>query len=188
MTIEASLLDKVARQLAEPAADAPTGVQTSILVVAAGSYGARPIDEEVTVPTGFDPSAAALFEAIVEASYLVAVADGEFDATEREAFRHVVAVACGGVVSEEQLQALLADLADQLAEDGVDKRIEMVGRTIGKGRHQREVLRIAALLSQVSGGVSESEREVLLKIARAFGLGDESVEAEIERVTVTLDL
>ena len=42
----------------------------SILMLAAASYGARPTDES-TVPTGFDPFAAALFESIIEGAYLV---------------------------------------------------------------------------------------------------------------------
>lgn len=186
--IEASLLEKVARSLAEPAAHAPAGVTTSILAVAAGSYGARPTDEEVTVPTGFDPNAAALFEAIVEAAFLVATADGELDGTERNAFEQVVTQACGGAVREEQIRGLLADLASQLAEDGLARRIEMVGRTIAKGAHQREVLRIAGLLAYISGGVSEVERRVLEKIAAAFKLDPDSVDTELRRVAKALDV
>lgn len=188
MTIEASLLDKVAKRIAAPADDAPNGVKASILAVAAGSYGARPRDEEVTVPTGFDPSAAALFEAIVEAAFLVTTADGELDPTERDAFRHVVAQACQGAVSDDQIVALLSDLADQLAEDGLQKRIEMVGRTISKEEHQREVLRIAGFLAWISGGVSEVERGVLVAMAKAFGLEDGAVEAELQRVAIALDV
>jgi len=188
MPIEASLLEKVAKKIAAPADDAPTGVKASILTLAAGSYGARPRDEEVTVPTGFDPNAAALFEAIVEAAYLVATADGELDATERDAFERVVAQACDGAVSEEQIGALLSDLADQLAEDGLQKRIDMVGRTIAKEEHQREVLRIAGFLAAISGGVSEVERRVLVAIAEAFGLEHDIVEAELRRVANALDV
>lgn len=188
MTIDANLLDKVAKRIAEPAVDAPTGIRTSILAIAAGSYGARPTDEEVTVPTGFDPDAAALFEAIVEAAYLVAAADGEFDALEREAFGHVVTQACGGSVSEAQIRSLLADLGDQLAEDGLEKRLRMVARTIGKGEHQREVLRIAALMAQVSGGVSEVERRVLEKISIGFGLDGDSVTTALHEVSKALDV
>lgn len=188
MTIEASLLERVAKRLAEPMADAPATITASILTVAAGSYGARPTDEEVTVPTGFDPNAAALFEAIVEAAFLVATADGKLDETERKAFEQVVTQACGGAVSDEQLRALLGDLASQLAEDGLEKRVEMVGRTIGKGSHQREVLRIAGLLAHVSGGVSDVERQVLEKIATAFRLDRDTLDAELRRVAEALDV
>lgn len=188
MTIEANLLDKVAKRIAEPPTTSPAGLKASILVVAAGSYGARPADEEVTIPTGFDPSAAALFEAFVEAAYLVAAADGDFDDVERAAFGQVVTQACGGSVSDAQVRDLLADLADQLSEDGLDQRLRMIGRTIGKEEHQREVLRIAALLAHVSGGVSGVERQVLEKMAASFGLDHASIDAALDQVAAALDV
>src|SRR3954463_15986340 len=125
-----SLLERVARGVSKPGLNAPAGVTASILAQAANSYGARPIIDEATVPTGFDPAAAALFEAVVEAAFLVANSDGVFDDDERAAFQSVVAHACDNVVQLSQLQALLADLQEQLAEDGLDKRTRMVARTI----------------------------------------------------------
>jgi tellurite resistance protein len=126
--------------------------------------------DDLTQPTGFDPEAARLFEAIVESAYLVANADGEFDAAERQAFQHVVVSACEGRVGERQIVALLADLSEQLGEDGIDNRIGMVARGIQRADHAREVLRVAALLAQVSGGTSDIERSVLDRLAGALGL------------------
>jgi tellurite resistance protein len=163
-----SLIERVARGIARPGAHTSGGL--SILAQAASSYGARPIMDEATVPTGFDPSAAALFEAVVEAAFLVANSDGVFDDDERAAFQSVVAEACGDVIQISQLDALLADLCEQLAEDGLEKRTRMVARTITRQEHQLEVLRIAALMAHISGGVSAQERSVLEQLARGFGL------------------
>ncbi|HEY3497154.1 MAG TPA: hypothetical protein VGK73_20790, partial [Polyangiaceae bacterium] len=139
-----SLIGKVARQLSRPPAYSERGVKDSIMVAAAASYGAGANSpDDLTQPTGFDPEAARLFEAIVESAYLVATADGEFDATEREAFEHVVLSACDGRVAERQISALLHDLHDQVHEDGVDKRVEMVARSIARADHAQEVLRVA---------------------------------------------
>src|SRR3954463_2402076 len=110
-----SLLERVARGVSKPGLNAPAGVTASILAQAATSYSARPILDEATVPTGFDPAAAALFEAVVEAAFLVANSDGVFDDTERAAFQSVVEHACGDLVQPQQLTALLADLCEQLA-------------------------------------------------------------------------
>ena len=41
----------------------------------------------------------------------------------------------------------------------------MVARTITRPDHQQEVLRIAALMAHISGGVSEPERNVLEQLA-----------------------
>lgn len=173
--VNESLLSKVARSLSLPPADTSTGSGSSILVAAAQSYGARPIEDDLTLPTGFDPHAAALFEAVVEAAFLVANADDEFDDDERHAFESVVTQAVSGDVNQQQIKALLSDLAELLREDGIEARVTMVGRTVTKPLQQREVLRIAALLAHVSGGVSDVERSVLAKLATAFALGDDAV-------------
>lgn len=169
-----SLLDRVAKKLGEPPSYAPQGVTGSILAVAAASYGHH-ADDDVTQPTGFDPHAAALFEAVVESAFLVANADGHFDDVERGAFEHVVINACAGNVGERQVEALLADLEDQLREDGLQKRLDMVARMINKPEHAREVLRVAALLAQVSGGVSDPERNVISELASRLGVTDSEI-------------
>jgi len=174
-----SLLGKVATQLSRPPSYAGSS-KASILSIAVASYGCTSNVDEVTQPTGFDPEAARLFEAVVEAAFLVANADGDFDAAEQSAFRHVVVTACGGFVVERQVSALLADLGDQLTEDGMDRRVQIVARSVAREDQAREVLRIAALLAHVSGGVSHVEREVLGKLAGELKLQPSAVDAAVK--------
>ena len=182
-----SLIGKVAQKLTQaPAYAAAEGARGSLLSVAAASYGFKSENEDHTQPTGFDPEAARLFEAVVEGAFLVANADGEFDETEQAAFQHVVVAACSGVVAERQVSALLADLHDQLVEDGMGKRIEMVARTITREDHAREVLRVSSLLAYVSGGVSPVEREILDKLASEFKLTGPAVEQAIQEAAHAL--
>jgi tellurite resistance protein len=189
MTVpDKGLLERVARGISRPGEAAPAGIRASILAQAAKSYGARPIFDEATVPTGFDPAAAALFEATVEAAFLVANSDGVFDDEERAAFQQVVAAACGGQVQPGQLEALLADLGEQLAQDGIEKRTRMVARTVTRMDHQLEVLRIAALMAHISGGVSESERSVLEQLARGFHLEESSVQRALDEAEAALKM
>jgi tellurite resistance protein len=181
-----SLLERVARGISRPGADAPAGVTTSILAQAARSYGAKPVADELTVPTGFDPRAAALFEAVVEAAFLVANADGVFDDDERAAFESVVAHACNDLVQAAQIEALVADLAELFGEDGVEKRARMVARTVTRKDHQLEVLRIAALMAHVSGGVDASERGVLELLAKGFELEAGAVDHALDQARAAL--
>ena len=177
-----SLLEKVASRLGQAPAYADAGEERSIWSATASSYGFFPSQDRTM---DFDPEAAALFEAIVESAYLVANADGDFDQTELAAFKHVVVSACAGRVGERQVDALLADLTQQLDEDGMDKRIQMVSRVASRPEHACEVLRIAALLAHVSGGVSDVEREVLEKLTQAFRLLPDALDSalgEAERV------
>lgn len=157
----------------------------SILTMAAAAYGARP-SEESTIPTGFDPFAAALFESIVEGAYLVATADGVFDEEERDTFERIVSVASGGAVPPRHVADLVADFADQLAEDGLERRIERLCRGVQREEQGFELLRIAALIAHASEDVSAVERDVLEKLAHACRLGEGAVERALEDVKVSL--
>jgi len=185
-TPDSSLITRVVRQLSAPPTYAEAGVRRSILAAAASSYGFHADLDELTQPTGFDPEAAQLFEALVESAFLVAKADGHFDDTERAAFHQVVLAACGGLVADRQIAALLADLADLLQEDGLEHRIEMIARAVGKPEHAREVLRVAALLAHVSGGVSEPEVQVLQRLAQRMGLEQPALNQALSEVKQAL--
>lgn len=185
-TKKINLLGRVARSSTKPGVPADPAKPVSILSLAAASYGARP-DDDATVPTGFDPVAVALFESIVEGAYLVAAADGVVDDEERQAFERVVATACGGAVAPQQIAALVSDLGDQLEEDGVDRRVEMLAKQVTKKDHALEVLRIAALLAQASESVGSEERAVLTKLAVGLGLAAGDVDAAIADVKDALE-
>lgn len=157
----------------------------SILTMSAAAYGARPTDES-TVPTGFDPLAAALFESIVEGAYLVATADGVFDDEERKIFERIVTASCGGAVPQSHIADLLEDLSDQLAEDGLDRRISRIGECITRKEHGWEVVRIAALIAQVSEDVSEVERSVLERLATACKLEASEVDVALAEVKAAI--
>ena len=165
--------------------DEPSTRDASILTLAAASYGSRPA-EEATIPTGFDPFAAALFESIVEGAFLVACADGIFDDEERRTFTRVVTVACGGAVPPQHIDSLISDLEDQLAEDGLDRRLEMLSAPIQRPEHAGEVLRVAALLAQCSEDVNDAERDVLEKLATACKLGPGAVDHALADVRAAL--
>ncbi len=157
----------------------------SILTLAAAAYGARPTDES-TIPTGFDPFAAALFESIIEGAFIVATADSVFDEAERRTFERIVTAACGGTVSPRHIAALISDFGDQLEEDGLDHRLQRLSEGIVRSEHAQELLRIAALIAQCSDDVSEIERNVLEKLAVACKLDAADVDAALNDVKAAL--
>ena len=177
------LLARVARGAASGVSGpAPDSVKPlSILSLAATAYGSRP-SEDATVPTGFDPLAVVLFEAIVEGAFLVANSDGVFDPEERRTFEAVVVAACGGAVSSSQIAALVSDLTDQLEEDGLDRRIEVMTSIVSRPDHAQEVLRIAGLVALSSEDVSAVERQTLEKLATRWSLGGGAVDSALADV------
>lgn len=158
----------------------------SILAQAATVYGAKPEQPEATPGTGFDPVAAALFEALIEGAYLVASADGVVDDEERAAFEQVVATATATGGHTGQVHALLADLHESLREDGLDRRIQIVTKSVTRPEHRTEVLRVAALVAQISGGVSAPERALMEKLAVGLELTNSDVDQAIEGATSAL--
>jgi tellurite resistance protein len=181
------LLAQVARGAASGVSGpAPDSVKPlSILSLAATAYGSRP-SEDATVPTGFDPLAVVLFEAIVEGAFLVANSDGVFDPEERRTFEAVVVAACGGAVSSTQITALVSDLTDQLEEDGIDARIDVMTSVVSRPDHAQEVLRIAGLVAISSEDVSAVERQTLEKLAKRWSLGEGAVDSALADVREAL--
>ena len=187
-SVDSTLLDKVLRTLRAPHTDEPQRSAGELLTASAAAYGARPSDEEHTAPTGFDPMAAVLFESIVESAFLVANADNEFDDQERAVLVAVVEAGSAGSVTGRQVEALLADLAEQLEEDGAEARIAWVARMVRKPEQKADVLRIAAVLAHASAGVSEVERDTLLKLGHAMGIEGAAVDQALADAASALAL
>jgi tellurite resistance protein len=158
----------------------------SILSQAATSYAKRPERADHTVPTGFDPRAALLFEAVVEAAFLVANADGDFDQTERRTFETLVSQACEGDLQPVDLHKLVTDLCRQLESEGLPRRIQAVCRSVARHQHKLEVLRIAALMAHVSGGVKQAERSVLEALAAGLDLEPAAVDETLAQARAAL--
>jgi len=170
-------INHVKRCIAQPAANAPKGVQGSIFAQAARLSFTQAINDAVTAPTGFDPAAAALFEGAVESAYLIATCDGAVDPTEDAVLRAVISA--GGPVSDKQVDGLLLSLARAVALDGATERLSRLSYMVSKPAHQQEILRIAALVAKASGGVRPAERTVLDKISSGFSLSASTVETAI---------
>jgi tellurite resistance protein len=185
-SVDSTLVEKVLRTLRAPHAEEPERPAGELLTASAAAYGARPSDDESTSPTGFDPMAAVLFESIVESAFLVAHSDGEFDAQEREVLVAVIEAASNGAVTGRQVEALLADLAEQLEEDGLEARIAWVARMVRKPEQKQDVLRIAAVLAQASAGVSEAERDALLQLGQAMGVEGAAVDLALQNASTAL--
>ena len=93
-----------------------------------------------------------------------------------------VVAACGGAVGSHQIAALVGDLTDQLEEDGLDRRIEVMTGVVTRKDHAQEVLRIAGLVALSSEDVSPVERSTLEKLATRWGLDEGAVDAALSDV------
>jgi tellurite resistance protein len=181
-----NFIERVATCIAQPGPNAPRGVRHSILAQAARVHGQKPLGDEATAPTGFDPAATALFEGTVESAYLVATADGPLDGTEDAVLRAIVGIGCDGKVSTEQMKALFDELVSARQRETEAQRAAHIAQMITNRDHQREVLRIAAIMARASGGVRPAERGLLDRLAKGFSLEPTAVDAAIAEAEETL--
>ena len=82
----------------------------------------------------------------------------------------------------------MSDLLEQLEEDGFDRRVKMVTLVVKSEQHKLEVLRIAALMAYISGGVQDSERRIMEQLAEQFGLGSDDVDRALSQAEEALAL
>lgn len=144
-----------------------TGRNRSVIALAAAAYASQP-SVDSTTPTGFDPFAVTLFEAIVEAAFLVATADGVFDADEREVFSRIVAASAENALPRSDLNGLIEELAEHLAIDGVDRRVARIAQSVRRPEQKIALLRVAILVALANDKISETEEALIARLCNAI--------------------
>src|SRR5579864_6812751 len=104
------------------------------------------------LPGGGDP--ALLFNAIVEAGYLVAAADGTVDETEMDTIKGAVATLSDGEMAQDDIDRLMEDLVDLRRAEGEGARCKTVGRLLRESGASEEGVYLAAAIAYVSAGLS----------------------------------
>jgi tellurite resistance protein len=124
-----------------------------------------------------------VFRAAVEAGYLVAVADGEFDATERATLVKAVETLSTGLVLEWETEGLLDDCAARDKKEGTAKRAEAVGRELKELGQAEAGLLLAAVVARATKKVSKVEADMLTAIANAAKLTSAQVKAIVKKAS-----
>lgn len=129
---------------------------------------ARQLRHAAAVEGDRDP--ALVFNAVVEAGYLVAAADGSVDPTELATLKSAVRALSEDEVSAEEIDTLVEDLIDLRRSEGEGARCEAVGRALLDSRSAEEGLYLAAAIAYVSAGLDARELAVMERIASAARL------------------
>lgn len=139
----------------------------SLIALAAAAYASQP-SVDSTTPTGFDPFAVTLFEAIVEAAFLVATADGVFDDDEREVFARIVAASAENALPRSDLNGLIEELADHLAIQGLERRVARIAESVRRPEQKVALLRVAILVALANDTISEPEEAIIERLCSAL--------------------
>jgi hypothetical protein len=115
-------------------------------------------------------AAASEIGAMVEAAYLVAVADGELSETEASHIVDGIAHLTDGRFPPEQIAAMVGQAAGRFAEEGQHARIDSVATTIAGPELRRAVFMVAAGVSWLDHGIGEKQGLALQALSRGFDI------------------
>jgi tellurite resistance protein len=140
---------------------------------------AEQIRAELKVPKQND-----VFRAAVEAGYLVACADGNFDDKERATLVKAVQTLSIGAVIEWETETLLDDCAARTKKDGADARAKAVGEELKTLGQAEAGLFAAAAVARATKGVDKKEADVIKVIGLAGGLSNDRIRAIVKRASL----
>jgi hypothetical protein len=123
---------------------------------------------------------AAARRAVLEATCLVAVADGSVDASERDAIARLAAFMGAGDGEHAFVDERLSHLAAASSSERIADEAARVGRTLLAAGAGVEGVSAAVIVALVSDGMSLGELELLRRLAAAAGVPDGSLPALVE--------
>jgi len=110
----------------------------------------------------------AKLEALVEAMFLAAAADGEFSTIERAHFLKTIESLTTGRLPTSRLATLVADAGEALAREGRAARLLSVKTRLPDAGSRRVALSLAIQVTAADGIIRTSERELILETAQVL--------------------
>ena len=110
----------------------------------------------------------AKLEALVEAMYLAASADGEFSPVERAHFLQTMESLTNGRLPTARLAQLVAEAGEALEQEGRAARLLSVKSRLPDAGSRRVALSLAIQVTAADGIIRTSERELILETAQVL--------------------
>jgi tellurite resistance protein len=110
----------------------------------------------------------AKLEALIEAMYLAASADGEFSPVERAHFLKTMESLTNGRLPTARLAQLVAEASDALEHEGRAARLLSVKSRLPDAGSRRVALSLAIQVTAADGIIRTSERELILETAQVL--------------------
>ena len=140
--------------------------------------------EDLTAPITKlgDRERRAIVATLLEAASVVAVADDEADAAEREVMDEVARVLCNQELDDDLRERLVKGAERALGSEGMAQRCERLGQRLKKLGCVELGLTVATIVAEVSHGIDPPELAALQKIALAAGLPEAALSSILSRV------
>jgi tellurite resistance protein len=108
--------------------------------------------------------------ALVEAAYLVAVADGRVSEAESRRLVERVGHVTGGRFSAGHIEEIMRGAAERVHGEGAAARAEVIASALPDSELRRAALLVACAVAWLDGGVGQREGLALQALARAFDI------------------
>lgn len=132
-----------------------------------------------------DAEAVRYFGAMLEICYLVAAADGLAE-EERTALYDLIDYTTRSALKHARLDALFDEMAQRLADQGLEARLDAVAAELDDFMAREEALGFAALVAIADSVLAPKEAVTLIALGKRFDFSAGEVQAVVDVVAATL--
>ena len=119
----------------------------------------------------------------VATMYLVMVADGHADASEKDAILGALNMLTHEFLDEDALASILSDAEKEVELRGVEGHLQIIGSQLGANRQDREIaFTLAAAVAMADSNLHAQENELIGRIAEWYGISNKRMEAILQRL------
>jgi tellurite resistance protein len=121
------------------------------------------------------------FDALAEAMFLMAMADGTIDATEEDTLRGALRELSEGTVRSAHIASMLDKAKQRLATEGAEKRLAAVAEALRADRGTAEAAFVlAAAIAFADDEIADAENDLLNELAEALDIDGDQAEALLD--------
>lgn len=149
--------------------------------------GERPsmfaMDMSALKATDVPPDVLLRFDALCEAMFLMAKADGTLDPAEADTLKGALRELSDNTVRSHHIQAMLESAEQRLAKEGLEARIKAVANNLMQDEGSAEAAFVlAAAVAFADEEIADEENEMLNKFAEALGLEADQAESLLDEM------
>jgi tellurite resistance protein len=125
------------------------------------------------------------FDAICEAMYLMAKADGKLDPVEADTLRGAIRELSDGTVRSVHIQKMMEGAESRLAKEGLEARIKGVAAKLVDDTGTAEAaFALAAAVAFADNEIADEENDMLNSFAEALGIDEEQANALLDEFQI----
>ena len=123
------------------------------------------------------------FEPFAETLYLTMMIDGESDQQEKNVLYSALHLLSNGALQSAMIDTLLARFANNLAQQGVEYRLQHIGVHLCADKAEREIaFKLAATVALANDTVDDTEQDILTTIAQYYGISSRRMQGLLEEI------